>query len=136
MGSQAARKAPFRVAEGECLVETVLENAARELTCASESCVALQWMLSSLLEHAHHPDLPAELHLLQDIDRVQQILKDISTLLELVSRATGSVSIAKDHLVESLQLDSLRERLLPLTAPQPDESPAEDTADNSDVTWF
>lgn len=116
-------------------VRLILENSARELSAAADRCIALQWSLSRLLETAHHPDLSMEMHLLQDIDRIQQELKDISTLLTSIAPTTSDLKAKAEAVTGSIKLDSLRARIAPSTPEetQRDEFPNTKT---SEVTWF
>ncbi|HHH89093.1 MAG TPA: hypothetical protein ENK45_00845 [Aliiroseovarius sp.] len=119
----------------ETSVRLILENSARELSSVSDRCMALQWSMSGLLEHANHPDLSTELHLLQDIDRIQQELKDISTLLATVAPTTSDLMAEAAALSESIKLDSLRARIVPAS---PEESQGSDFpgSETTEVTWF
>lgn len=120
--------------EDECLVSELLQNMATELSAVASSCGQVQWIISSLLERAHHPDMPAELHMLQDIDRLQQTLEDIASLLEATTGQTGYPVIEKEELSASLKLDSLRTRLFPRDNPVMEEPDDADAA--SDITWL
>ena len=119
----------------ETSVRLILENSARELSAASDRCMALQWSLSGLLEHAHHPDLSMEMHLLQDIDRIQQELKDISTLLESVAPTASDLKAKAEAVTASMKLDSLRARIVPSTSEETQRNGSPST-ETSEVTWF
>ena len=117
----------------ECLISDLLHNMATELNLLAASCAQVQWVISSLLERAQHPDMPAELHMLQDIDRIQQTLEDIAALLMTTSAQTVYPVLEKEKLSASLKLDSLRAKLFPRDHP---DSGQQDSSAKSDVMWL
>jgi len=129
------RLTPARI-EREPDLSRLLIGLAQETTHAAESCAALQWSLSTLLDKVHHPDLGAEIHMLQDIDRVQQTLTDIAAILNALGPDMAGVAVSCDDLAPIIRLESLRQRLhvaiglvAPLdTRPQP--------IDDDEVTWL
>lgn len=119
---------------GICLVDELMQKVSHELAMTARACSEIQWLISSLLERAHHPDLPAEMHMLQDIDRMQQTLKDIASLLEATSILTKGLRVASSDLAPSLKLESLRARLF---GESPQSDPATPSASNdADITWL
>ncbi len=114
---------------GEILLKTadVLSDNAR-------ICTEMQWLISSLLERAHHPDLPAELHMLQDIDRLHQNLVDVASLIAAISHPVKGLDLEAAELSDSLKLDSLRARLFG----QSREPVSQNSADgeNAGITWL
>lgn len=112
-----------------------LSRIAEELTEAAHTCAALQWAISALLERAHHPDLPAELHMLQDIDRLQQILADLAGLVALAAKAAPSPQMNIEACRRALRLASLRDRLLAEPGRRAADPCATDGGD-SDITWL
>ncbi len=60
----------------------LLGRSSEELANSVRACTELQWVISRLLEKSEHPDLVTEMHVLQDIDRLQQTLADLACLLE------------------------------------------------------
>lgn len=120
--------------EKNTLITNVLDALSVEMKSMALACTELQWLISSLLERAHHPDLPSEIHMLQDIDRIQQTLLDMSALTEIISQPTTGLTLATDDLTSCMKLDSLRTRLLsterpPLCDDAFSESP-------TDITWL
>ena len=117
-------------------MRVILEKTAHELQNTSQRCTALQWSMSALLENAHHPDIATELHLLQDIDRIQQELKDISALLLSIAPTTSTITPIVEHLAGSIKLDSLRARLLPATSGEAPCTDMPSDPNDVDITWF
>jgi len=113
----------------------LLSGLARETAQAAESCTVLQWSVSTLLDKVHHPDLGAEIHMLQDIDRMQQTLADVSAILTALSPNLAGVAVCCDDLAAVIRLESLRQRLqvaVGLTAAADHEHPPND----DEVTWL
>jgi hypothetical protein len=111
----------------------VLEDLVREISHAACSCTALQWSISTLLEKVDHPDLAAEIRMLQDVDRLQQTLDDIAAILAIGTGAGRGLSLSRRDVGEAIRLESLRRRMrLGTVAVAPDE---EDT-ESDDITWF
>lgn len=128
-------RAPRPVSE-RIPLNDLLEGCSSEVASSARSCTELQWVISRLLESANHPDLAAEMHVLQDIDRLQQTLGDLACLLELIGKKVQDQSLEKTDVAASLRLMSLRVRLLNETVAT--EAPEEqlESCENSDVTWL
>ena len=124
--------------ENTCQIDFILGTISSELGQSAKRCAEIQWVISELLERAHHPNLSAELHVLQDIDRIQQTLEDISTLLETMAEPMKGVAFARGPLTDSVKLDSLRVRLfrmLPQTGAGQTEQ-QQHTLEKDEITWF
>ncbi len=106
----------------------LLFKSAEELSSLAHLSKEIQWAISSLLERAHHPDMSAELHVLQDIDRLQQTLRDLSRLIDAVS--VGDPNMTEETLKKELTLDSLKTRLFS------DAPPSNAKIPPNDITWF
>jgi len=101
-----------------------------ELSDTARTCTEMQWLVSALLEQAHHPDLPAELHMLQDIDKVQQVLEDLAALLLIAAKPAHALYIEKTDIEAHVKLVSLRARILGTANNEKDED------QKPDVTWL
>lgn len=111
---------------------TIMDDVSFELATLSEKCTLLQWSLSSLLDQVHHPDLGAEIHMLQDVDRIQQTLNDIASILAVTRSAANGIPCHRDQIGKAIRLESLRQRLGLSRAPtDPDLTP-----DDTGITWF
>lgn len=117
-------------ARDQPLAET-MSSMARELSDAARACAALQWSISTLLEKVHHPDLAQEMHMLQDIDRMNQTLHDLSELSGIISRLTPHLAVPLDDLVAAFRLESLKRRMFPDLPDLPNRD-----GDGEDITWF
>lgn len=112
---------------GELLLEI-----SRESHRLAEQCGSIQRSLSSILDIAHHVGLGAEIQMLQDIDRIQQTLSDVSALLGIASGHANGAQIHKDEIGAAVRLDRLRLRL-----GLSEDSPGNDLQPKaSDITWF
>lgn len=110
----------------------ILNDLSLELASLSEKCTLLQWSISSLLDQVDHPDLGAEIHMLQDVDRIQQTLTDISSILATARSAADGISCDRDDIGKSIRLESLRQRL----GLSFDPSDPESALDDSEITWL
>ncbi|WP_424943376.1 hypothetical protein [Aliiroseovarius crassostreae] len=108
----------------------VLGRSANELRDLAQLSLEIQWAISSLLDRAHHPDLSAEIHVLQDIDRLQQTLLDLSKLIDGVNTSSAEALKAAPELANTLTLQSLRKRVFG------DVSDDADDNQSDEVTWF
>ncbi|WP_138423209.1 hypothetical protein [Maritimibacter alexandrii] len=107
----------------------LVRRVGDELKNASQDCGRLQVLVSSLLDKTDHPDLVGEFHMLQDLDRLHQVLADLACLLNEIGR--NSQALTPDHtaLANLLKLASLRHRLFPELANT-------DLSDEDEVTFF
>lgn len=119
-----------RGAAGRISLAALTLRLSQELARAAEDCLRFQSLTSRLLEKAHHPDLVSEFHMLQDLDRLHQVLNDLSVLTARLSSSAEDRFLAGPDFAESLTLLSLRHRLFPAS---PGPGPA---ADEADITWF
>ena len=99
-----------------CEIGLVLGVIASELEISAKRCAEIQWVISELLGRAQHSDIPKELLVLQDIDRIQQTLEDVSRLLEASTHPLKGVVTTQESLSKHVKLDSLRTRLFPPSA--------------------
>ncbi len=120
----------------EILMSKLLAGCSTEIAASARSCTQLQWVMSRLLETAQHPDLAAEMHVLQDIDRLQQTLGDLACLLELISSRALEQPVQKEDFLSSLRLVSLRTRLLNEPAGSDSQQEGLESCEASDVTWL
>lgn len=130
----SVKKTQGDLPEPETPVEPVLMALSVEMKAMAQTCTELQWLISTLLERAHHPDLPSEMHMLQDIDRIQQTLIDMAAVVETLSRPTAALSMPTSELASCLKLDSLRARII-VGENQPDNA-KEITGQPTDITWL
>ncbi len=128
--TQALKKQQIPV--GMLDLAEILIRLVGEVDTSAETCAKLQWSISTILEKVHHPDLGAEIHMLQDIDRLQQTLFDIASILRVAAEASPSHPLDEREVNESIRLESLRRRL-GLSETLPGVEPAED---ENDITWF
>ena len=130
MSAQA--NAPGGAATEAVGLDTLLVEISRESSNLAEQCGQIQWPISAILDIVDHPDLGAEIHMLQDIDRIQQTLADIAAILLLTGDNTNGASILRDAIGAAVRLESLRQRL------GLSEHLSGDTAaaDISDITWL
>lgn len=106
-----------------------LTRISDELRAAARGCTEIEWLVAALLDHAKGSDLPAELHMLQEVDRMQQTLADLSSLIADIAPSARGTAIPIAQFHDSLRLESLRARLTRELA-----RPAED--DEPDITWL
>lgn len=111
---------------------TVLGDLAGELSELAERCRLLQETISALLDKVDHPDLGAEIHMLQDIDRIQQTLSDLAAILAVAHPAGCGRPVHRDAIGDAVRLESLRQRLGLSNDPDGHRPPFDDT----DVTWL
>lgn len=117
-----------------CQIDDILLAISGELVEAAKRCTEIQWVISDLLERAHHPNLSAEMHVLQDIDRIQQTLEDIARVLRATAEPTEGLIYSREKLVNILKLASLRSRIFQgATNGDLDQPP---TDEGSDITWL
>lgn len=107
-----------------------LDKVAGEVSEGAKALSALQWTVSSLLEKLHHPDLAAEVQMLQDIDRLHQTYVDLAAVLEHAARFDPPVLFDPGEMKQVMRLDSLKARMF---GEGEDES---DACDETDVSWF
>lgn len=88
-----------------------LSLLAKEISEIAGQCESLQTTISGLLDRVEHPDLGAEIHMLQHVDRVQQTLEDISRVLNVAARAETGASLSQLEAGGAIRLESLRRRL-------------------------
>lgn len=112
------------------IVKHILDRSASELRDLAQLSLEIQWAISSLLDRAHHPDLKAEIHVLQDIDRLQQTLLDLSKLIDGVNTSPPETPEAAPQLASALTLHSLRKRVFG------DEDDTTKETQSNEVTWF
>lgn len=102
-----------------------------ELESLAHLCKEIQWAISALLETAHHPDLTVEIHVLQDIDRMQQTLVDLANLVGETAKMVPAAIVDDLKLKNTIHLESLQRRLFP------NDSKADDLIHQiDDITWF
>lgn len=89
----------------------LLADMSGELANMGERCSVLQWSISSLLDRVDHPDLGAEIHMLQDVDRIHQTLNDLSAILAAARPGAEGVAIGRAGIDRAIRLESLRTRL-------------------------
>ena len=139
MGLKTAARAGEIPAQ-HCTASSVLISTSGELSAAAATCDDLQWAVSAVLERAHHPDLPAELQMLQEIDRLQQTLLDIAQLVRTLAKKTDGILLSRQDLASGLKLDSLTARLFDQPPGTETRSgPSQDTSESQneeDVTWL
>lgn len=110
----------------------LMADVSGELAGLAERCSLLQWTISSLLDRLDHPDLGAEIHMLQDVDRIQQTLADLASVLAAARADAGHITCRQDALCRVIRLESLRTRL-GLSGEKPDKA---HEPDETDVTWL
>lgn len=115
-----------------------LARLVQELHESASSCSALQWSISSLLDKVHHPDLAEEIHMLQDIDRLQQTIMDIAAVLHVASGIHDRIPLSRDEVGYAIRLESFRSRIgLGSGLEHPDARGVfGQDVDDSDVTWL
>ena len=112
-------------------LSAILGEVALEIDRLAEQCRTIQWSISTMLERVNHPDLRAEIHMLQDVDRIQQTLADAAAILAVVCANADEGSIRKADIFAAIRLESLRQRL-GFSDPLPGDTPPE----TADVTWL
>lgn len=113
-------------------LDEVLGEISKEAGRLAEQCGVIQWSISAMLDLVDHPDLGAEIHMLQDIDRIQQTLVDIASILAATRTRMPGQTVDRDGVLASVRLESLRQRLGLSPGPAA-ERPAEDP---SEITWL
>ncbi len=112
----------------------LLGSCSTELANSARSCTELQWVITRLLERSKHPDLAAEMHVLQDIDRLQQTLADLACLFEAVATLRPEVEIDTDTVLNTMRLPSLRNRLCDRDSAGGDKDTA--MTQGNDISWL
>lgn len=107
-----------------------LVASSQELKELANLSIEIQWAISSLLERAHHPDLSAEMRVLQDIDRLQQTLAELSRLIGAMGDAESTMDASTEVLKSSIKLESLRDRIF--AEPHPEIS----SSKSDEITWL
>jgi hypothetical protein len=130
MSAQANK--PADAATDAIGLDALLVEISRESSNLSEQCGRIQWSISAMLDIVDHPDLGAEIHVLQDIDRIQQTLADIAAILVVTGEHADGAPILKDEIGAAIRLESLRQRL-GLSVHLRGDTPAPEA---SDITWL
>lgn len=110
----------------------VLGELAQETARLAEQCGLIQWSISKLLDTFDHPDLGAEIHMIQDIDRIHQTLEDVASVLAVAVLSAEGAPIRRVDFSSAIQLESLRQRMGLSNAPPA----AVPTDDNAEITWL
>ena len=118
----------------EMTLAHLLGRSSEELASSVRACTELQWVISRLLEKSDHPDLVTEMHVLQDIDRLQQTLADLACLLETVAIEGAEHAIDASTALGAMRLPSLRHRMFGGLEPSAGQGGEEEEA--SDITWL
>lgn len=105
---------------------------AHELAQAAKSCTELQWALSAILDSINPKGLSAQMHMLQDIDRLQQTLADLACLTEALANKVEGPDICAEEFAAVLRLDSLRARIFDGA----DLGASHDAQNNEAITWL
>lgn len=117
----------------------ILARLSDELEKQTLALGVLEWSISALLDKVNHPDLGEEIHVLQDIDRLQQTFGDIAAVIRVVSEQSQSKNIPESILSSAMRLASFRDRLgLSGVASEPDDHGASPVQhdDERGITWF
>ena len=112
----------------------LLGRSSEELANSVRACTELQWVISRLLEKSDHPDLVTEMHVLQDIDRLQQTLADLACLLETAACENPDQRFDASSALQAMRLPSLRERMFGPDPSAPTQNEGRDTS--NDITWL
>jgi hypothetical protein len=107
----------------------LLAAVSNELANAAQDCGGIQVLISSLLDKTDHPDLVAEFHMIQDLDRVNQTLADLALLVQSVAQSLAQGEFHLEAIAHDVKLSSLRSRLFPSLVSS-DDQPSEQ------VTFF
>lgn len=122
------------IAHGE-----ILARLSDELEKQTLALRVLEWSISALLDKVNHPDLGEEIHVLQDIDRLQQTFGDIAAVIRVISENSPRDSISEATLNAAIRLASFRDRLgLTSMEADPDRHGAApiEHDDEQGITWF
>ena len=106
-----------------------------ELAQSVHACTQVQWSISKLLDKVNHPDLAAEMHVLQDVDRLQQTLADLACLLERLATLSPATDLPREALASALRLASLQARVFGECPVQDGEVDLAECS-QTDVTWL
>ncbi len=131
MGGTALPENENRRREESIGLGRLLADISEETARLAEQCGQLQWSISALLDTLDHPDLGAEIHMLQDVDRIQQTLQDLAAILAMARTGTAGARLIRNDIGSAIRLESLRQRLGLSNA-----SPSDPGPDASDVTWL
>ena len=112
----------------------ILGKSSAELACSVRDCTELQWVISRLLEKSQHPDLVTEMHVLQDIDRLQQTLADLACLLDTISSEVPELAVDMASAQNAMRLASLRARVF--ESGDIEDVPVTESRTANDVTWL
>ena len=113
-------------------LDALLSEMSRESLRLSEHCGTIQWSISAILDVVDHPDLGAEIHMLQDVDRIQQTLADIAEILAVACGQTRGAPVRKGDINAAIRLESLRQRLGLSDAI----TEAPEAGTSSEITWL
>lgn len=122
---------------GAVFLAPLLARLAEELRHTVTRCTELQWTISALLDRVEHPDLGEEIHMLQDIDRMQQVLADIAALVSVASAASQCTTVPLERVGSAIRLESFRNRIgldNALNAPTVEDLSADE--ETGRVTWL
>ncbi|GGD31474.1 hypothetical protein [Sinisalibacter lacisalsi] len=111
-----------------------LARLSTELERAAMSCAGLQHAMSSLLAKLDHPDLGEEIHMLQDVDRLQQSLEDVSRILAVAAPAGRGRDLDLAAAGQAIRLESLRARLG--WGADPDQAAPQRWTSRDGIDWF
>ncbi|GKY87700.1 hypothetical protein [Sinisalibacter aestuarii] len=114
---------------------TLLARLAGELDEAAAGCLTVQAAISTLLDRADHPDLGEDIHMLQDVDRLQQTLRALAGVLALAAAAAPDTPVQRSDIARSTRLASLAERLFPARSAAPARKTGPRPAAPG-ITWF
>lgn len=128
------RHTPMRDPAATLELASLLAHLVCELNDTATRCTALQWSIASLLDKVHHPDLAEEIHMLQDIDRLQQTLLDIAAVLQVASEIPDEIALSRDAVAMAIKLESFRGRI-GLGSPL-DADASCSFGDESGITWL
>lgn len=113
-------------------LDAILSEISKESLRLSEQCGTIQWSISAILDRVDHPDLGAEIHMLQDVDRIQQTLADIATILGVACDRARGAPVRKGDISAAIRLESLRQRL----GLSDEITGMHDAEATSDITWL
>lgn len=125
------REAPLSFAD-------VLRLMVVELEDVAQACVAMQTSISNLLAQAHHPDLGEEIHMLQDIDRLQQTVVEIAAVIRTTSESPNPLAVSRAAIGSAIRLESFRNRIGLGTDSEADRSRQDTPHERArgEITWL
>ncbi len=110
---------------------------ANELTELSMCCSEIQETLSRVLDLVHHPEVEREFHILQDIDRIQQTLTDLSGLMIALAPHLSDTICDREQFIDQVKLQSLAKKLFPkATDANCEAQPQASSSESSQITLF